>query len=55
MTNRPSTFVYLGFGPEEITVEGITRPIKAVARCGPGFILGVQARGQRVQVELVFD
>jgi hypothetical protein len=53
MTNRPSTFAYLGFGPEEITIEGITRPIKVAARCGPGSILGVQARGQRVQVELV--
>jgi hypothetical protein len=53
MTNRPSTFAYLGFGPEEITTEGITRPIKAAARCGPGSILDVQARGRRVQVELV--
>jgi hypothetical protein len=50
MTNRPSTFAYLGFSPEEITTEGITRPIKAAVRCGPGSILGVQARGQRVQV-----
>jgi hypothetical protein len=55
MTNRPSTFAYLGFGPAEITVEGITRPIKVAARYGPGSILGVQARGRRVQVELVFD
>jgi hypothetical protein len=55
ITNRPSTFAYQGFGPAEITVEGNTRPIKAAARCGPGFILGVQARGRRVQVELDFD
>jgi hypothetical protein len=26
MTNGPSTFAYLGFGPAEITVEGITSP-----------------------------
>jgi hypothetical protein len=48
ITNRPLTFAYLGFGPEKITIEGITRPIKAAARCGPGSILGVQARGRRV-------
>jgi hypothetical protein len=53
MTNRSSTFAYLGFGLEEITIEGIARPIKAAARCGPGSILGIQARGRRVQVELV--
>jgi hypothetical protein len=53
MTNRPSTFAYLGFSPEEITIEGIKRPIKVAARCGQGSILGVQARGRRVQVELV--
>jgi hypothetical protein len=55
MTNRPWTFAYLGFGPDEITIEGIARPIKAAAGRGPGSILGVQARGRRVQVELVFD
>jgi hypothetical protein len=55
MTNRPSTFAYLGSGPEEITIEGIARPIKAAAECGPGTILGVQARGRRVRIELVFD
>jgi hypothetical protein len=55
MTNRPSTFAYLGFGLEEITIEGIARPIKAAAGRGPGSILGIQATGRRVQVELVFD
>jgi hypothetical protein len=55
MTNRPSTFACLGFGPEEITIEGIARPMKEAAGCGPGSILGVQARGRRVQVELVYD
>jgi hypothetical protein len=28
MTNRPSIFAYLIFGPGGITVEGITRPMK---------------------------
>jgi hypothetical protein len=28
MTNRPSIFAYLVFGPGRITVEGIARPIK---------------------------
>jgi hypothetical protein len=55
MTNRPSTFAYLGFGPEEITIEGIARPIKAAAGHGPGSILGVQARIRGVQIRLVFS
>jgi hypothetical protein len=55
MINRPLTFVYPSFGPEEITIEGIARPMKEVAGCGPGSIIGVQARGRRVQVELVYD
>jgi hypothetical protein len=31
MTNRPSIFAYLVFGPGRITVEGIARPIKTAA------------------------
>jgi hypothetical protein len=31
MTNRPSIFAYLVFGPGGITVEGIARPMKIVA------------------------
>jgi hypothetical protein len=31
MTNRPSIFTYLVFGPGGITVEGIARPIKIAA------------------------
>jgi hypothetical protein len=54
MTSRPSTFAYLGFGPEEITIEGIAGPIKAAAGCDPGAILGVQARIRGVQIGLVF-
>jgi hypothetical protein len=54
MTNRPSIFAYLVFGPGEIAVEGIARPIRAAARRGPRAILGVQARIQGVQIGLVF-
>jgi hypothetical protein len=55
MTNRPSIFAYLVFGPGGITVEGIARPIKTAAERGPGATLGVQARIRRVQVGLAFD
>jgi hypothetical protein len=55
MTNRPSIFAYLVFGLGEITVEGVARPIRTAAGCGPGAILGMQARIRRVQVGLVFD
>jgi hypothetical protein len=54
VTNRPSTFVYLVFGPGEIRIEGIARPIRAAAGRGPGAILGMQARIQGVQIGLVF-
>jgi hypothetical protein len=53
MTNRPLIFAYLVFGPEEVTVEGVARPIRTVAGRGPGATLRVQARIQRVQVRLV--
>jgi hypothetical protein len=55
MTNRPSIFAYLVFGPGGSTVEGIARPIKTAAGRGPGATLGRQARIRRVQVGLVFD
>jgi hypothetical protein len=53
MTNRPSIFAYLVFGPEEVTVKGVARPIRTVAGRGPGATLGMQARIRRVQVRLV--
>jgi hypothetical protein len=31
MTNSPSIFAYLVFGPEGITIEGIAWPIKIAA------------------------
>jgi hypothetical protein len=42
MTNRPSIFAYLVFGPGGITVEGVARPIKTAAGRGPGMTLGIQ-------------
>jgi hypothetical protein len=54
MTNRPSIFAYLVFGPGEIIVEGIARPIRAAAGHGPGAILGVQAKIRGLQIGLVF-
>jgi hypothetical protein len=54
MINRPLIFAYLFFGPGEITVEGIARPIRMAARRGPGATLGVQARIRGVQIGLVF-
>jgi hypothetical protein len=55
MTNRPSIFAYLVFGPGEITVEGVARPIKIAAGRSLGATLGVQARIRGVQAGLVFD
>jgi hypothetical protein len=53
--NRPSIFAYLVFGPGGISVEGIARPMKIAAWCGPGAILDVQAKIRRVQAGLGFD
>jgi hypothetical protein len=55
MTNRPSIFAYLVFGPGGITIEGIAMPMKIAAWRGLGAKLGVQAKIQRVQVGLGFD
>jgi hypothetical protein len=54
MTNRPSIFAYLVFGPGEVIIEGAARPIKAVSGSGPEAILVMQARIQGVQFVLVF-
>jgi hypothetical protein len=53
MTNGPSIFAYLVFGPGRVSHERLSRPIKAVAWRGPGAILGAQARFREVQVRLV--
>jgi hypothetical protein len=55
MTNRPSIFAYLVFGPGEVVVKGAARPVRAMIGCGPGAILGVQARIRGVQFVLVFS
>jgi hypothetical protein len=36
MTNGPSTFAYLVFRPRRDIVEGISKPMKMTASCGPG-------------------
>jgi hypothetical protein len=54
MTNRPSIFAYLIFGPGEVIVEETSRPVRAMIGCGPGAVLGVQARIRGVQFVLVF-
>jgi hypothetical protein len=55
MTNRPSIFAYLVFGPGKVIVEGTARPVRAMIGYGPGVVLGVQARIRGVQLVLVFD
>jgi hypothetical protein len=52
MTDGPSTFAYLVFGPGGVSQERLSRPVKAVFRCGPGVLLGVQAKFRRVQARL---
>jgi hypothetical protein len=52
MTDGPPTFAYLVFGPGRGCCERLSRPIKVVARRGPGAILGAQARIRGVQVRL---
>jgi hypothetical protein len=54
MTNRPSIFAYLVFGPEGVSVEGIARPMKIAAWHGPGATLGVQAKIRTVQSWISF-
>jgi hypothetical protein len=54
MTNMPSIFAYLVFNPGEVVVERAARPIRAMIGCGPGAILGVQARIRGAQSVLVF-
>jgi hypothetical protein len=54
MTNRPSIFAYLVFGPGETVVRRAARPIRAMIGYGPGAVLGVQARIRGDQFVLVF-
>jgi hypothetical protein len=47
MTNGPSIFAYLVFGPGRTSPEGIIRPMKITAWRGPGAKLGVQGEGSK--------
>jgi hypothetical protein len=42
MTNGPSIFAYLVFGPGRVVTKGKTRPTKITAWLGPGARLIVQ-------------
>jgi hypothetical protein len=55
MTDGFPIFAYLVFGPGGVHVERIARPMKIAAWRGPGAMLGIQAKIQRVQVGLDFD
>jgi hypothetical protein len=44
MTNGPSIFAYLVFGPEGTSVEGIVRPMKLAIWRSPGARLGMQCK-----------
>jgi hypothetical protein len=52
MSNGPSIFVYLVFGPGGTFAKGIARPMKLIVWRGPGVRLGVQCKTQRDLVEL---
>jgi hypothetical protein len=47
MTNGPSIFTYLVFGPGRTSTEGITRPTKITAWRGPGARLAVQGEDSK--------
>jgi hypothetical protein len=47
MTNGPSIFAYLVFGPGRTSPEGITRPTEIIAWRGPGAKLGIQDEGSK--------
>jgi hypothetical protein len=44
MSNGPSIFAYLVFGPGGTSVEGIARPMKLIVWRGLGARLGVQCK-----------
>jgi hypothetical protein len=47
MTNGPSIFAYLVFGPGGTSAEEIARPMKLIVWHGPGARLGVQCKTRR--------
>jgi hypothetical protein len=50
MTNEPSIFAYLIFGPGGTSTEGITRPMKLIAWRGPGARFAVQGEDSKEEV-----
>jgi hypothetical protein len=54
MTNWFPIFAYLVFGPGRVSLERLSRPIKAMVYRGPGAKLGVQARTRRTGDRLGF-
>jgi hypothetical protein len=54
MTNGSPIFAYLVFGPGRVSLERLSRPIKAMVYHGPGAKLGVQARTRRTGDRLGF-
>jgi hypothetical protein len=54
MTNGSPIFAYLVFGPGRVSLERLSRPIKAMVYRGLGAKLGVQARTRRTGGRLGF-
>jgi hypothetical protein len=52
MTNGPSIFAYLVFGPRRVAIEGKMKPMKTTAWRGPGAKLIVQDEASKEQVYL---
>jgi hypothetical protein len=50
MTNGPSIFPYLVFGPERVATEGKTRPMKTTTWRGPGAKLVMQDEDSKEEV-----
>jgi hypothetical protein len=50
MTNGPSIFAYLVFGPGRVATEGKTEPVKTTAWHDPGAKLMVQDKDLKEQV-----
>jgi hypothetical protein len=50
MTNGPSIFAYLVFGPGRVATEGKMKPMKTTAWRGPGVKLIVQDEDSKEQV-----
>jgi hypothetical protein len=47
ITNGPSIFAYLVFGPGGTSTKGMTRPTEITAWCGPGAKLAIQGKDSK--------